>query len=130
MKGIKSAGFMCLIAAIGATGCQSAAEREAEAMTTLQSLSQMELMEMAFDGNPTVSEIQPVLDRALRLYRMPITEENYSRAGSVLVALRKEFGPSEMDILGCVISSHVPGADMSSFKNFMAICAVLEADGE
>ena len=102
-------------------------------MTALQSLSQMELMEMAFDGNPTVSEIQPVLDRALRLYGMPITEENYRRAGSVLVALRKEFGPSEMDILGCVISSHVPGADMSSlgsFKNFMAICAVLEADGE
>ena len=42
-------------------------------------------------GTQPVSEIQPVLDRALRLYGMPITEENYSRAGSVLVALRKEF---------------------------------------
>ena len=130
MKGIKLALFMCLIAMIGATGCQSAAERAAEGRTALQSLSQMELMEIAFDGNPAISEIQPVLDHALRLYGMPITEENYSRAGSVLVALRKEFGPSEMDILGCVISSHVSGADMSSFKNFMAICAVLEADGE
>ena len=83
----------------------------------------------------------------MRLYGMPITEENYRRAGWMVpnragnsgrylrvLALRKEFGPSEMDILGCVISSHVPGADMSSpaskFKNFMAICAVLEADGE
>ena len=50
---VKSALFMCLIAAVGATGCQSAAEREAEAVTALQSLSQMELMEMAFDGDPT-----------------------------------------------------------------------------
>ena len=58
MKGIKSAGFMCLIAAIGATGCQSAAEREAEAMTALQSLSQMELMEMAFDGKPTAPGVE------------------------------------------------------------------------
>ena len=47
-------------------------------MTALQSLSQMELMEMAFDGNPTVSEIQPVLDRALRLYAMPSTGRNHA----------------------------------------------------
>ena len=32
MKGIKPALFMCLIAAIGATGCQSAAERETESL--------------------------------------------------------------------------------------------------
>ena len=32
MKGIKSAGFMCLIAAIGATGCQNSAERETESL--------------------------------------------------------------------------------------------------
>ena len=59
----------------------------------------------------------------LRLYGLPITEENYSRAGSVLVALRKEFDPSEMDILDCVIRSHVPGAGMS-FPDSAALCAV------
>ena len=32
MKGIKSALFMCLIAAIGATGCQNSAERETESL--------------------------------------------------------------------------------------------------
>ncbi|MDK1046416.1 MAG: hypothetical protein QGM45_12135 [Anaerolineales bacterium] len=66
-------------------------------------------MEVAFKGDFTRAQIKSRLDRALQLYRLPITAENYSRAGSTLVALRKEIGPQEMDILDYMIRSHVPG---------------------
>ena len=35
------------------------------------------------------------MDIAMRLHSLPITEENYSRAGSVLVTLRKELAPTK-----------------------------------
>ena len=50
---------------------------------------------------------------AMQLYNVPISDENYSRAGSSLVALRKQFGPREMDILSHMIRSHVLGANLS-----------------
>jgi hypothetical protein len=40
-------------------------------------------------------------------------EENYSRAGSVLVALRKENGTPEIAILDYMIRSHVPGVNVT-----------------
>lgn len=70
-------------------------------------------MEIAFEGNFSQSQIKARLDRAMQLYNFPITNENYSRAGSSLVALRKQFGPREMDILSHMIRSHVPGANLS-----------------
>ena len=73
-------------------------------------MSALEQMEVAFIGNPRQAEIRAILDRALALYNTPISEENYSRAGSALVALRQKLGPSEMDILDYMIRSHVPGA--------------------
>ena len=86
-------------------------------------------MEIAFTGHPSVLEIKPVLDRALRLYGVPITEENYSRAGSTLVALRKKLGPPEIDILEYMIRNHVPGINMS-FPDSAAIGAVMLAAGD
>ena len=82
----------------------------------------LEQMEVAFIGNPRQAEIQARLDRALNLYNTPISEENYSRAGSALVTLRREIGPSEMDILDYMIRSHVPGVNMS-FPNAAGISA-------
>ena len=46
MKGIKPALFMCLIAAIGATGCQNSAERETESL---------------LDGNPAGRLVDEVM---------------------------------------------------------------------
>ena len=57
MKGIKPALFMCLIAAIGATGCQNSAERETESL---------------LDGNPAgrlVDEVMPHVVDECDLYR-------------------------------------------------------------
>ena len=70
-------------------------------------------MEIAFEGNFSRSQIKSRLDRAMHLYKVPITNENYSRAGSTLVALRKQIGPREMDILDHMIRSHVPGVSIT-----------------
>lgn len=69
----------------------------------------LEQMEIAFEGNCSKQQIQERLDKAMKLYNLPRTKENYSRAGSALVTLRKEFGPSEMELLSYMIRSHVPG---------------------
>ena len=82
----------------------------------------IEQMEIAFDGDYSKLQIKERLDEAMELYNLPKTKENYSRAGSVLVALRKEFGPSEMELLSYMIRSHVPGSkiDFSSAAGFAA----------
>lgn len=66
-------------------------------------------MEIVFKGNYSKAQIKERIDKAMKLYNVPLTNEYYSRAGSVLVTLRKEFGPSEMDILSYMIRSYVPG---------------------
>lgn len=45
--------------------------------------------EIAFSGNPRQSEIRAALDAAFAIYGLEPTDENYSRAGSALVALRQ-----------------------------------------
>lgn len=85
-------------------------ESRAAAQVPSDPLSQMEL---AFEGDFSRSQIKARLDRAMQLYKLPITSENYSRAGSTLVALRKHIGPREMDILDYMIRSHVAGVNMS-----------------
>jgi len=87
-------------------------------------MSALEQMEIAFDGGYTKENIQNNLDATMKLYNLSITEENYKRAGSVLVTLRKEYGVIEMDILKCMIQSHVSGVDIS-FPDEAAICTAI-----
>ena len=94
-----------------------------------QASEALALMEVAFVGNPRQAEIQARLDRALNLYTTPISEENYSRAGSVLVSLRREIGPSEMDILDHMIRSHVPEVNID-FPNAASLSAAALAAGD
>lgn len=89
----------------------------------------LDQMEIAFLGGYSRSEIKLRIDEAMTLYGMPITEENYSRAGSVLVTLRQEYGPTEMDILDYMIRSHVPGVDLS-FNEAAAFAVVFLAAGD
>lgn len=69
-------------------------------------------MEVAFEGSYTRAIIKQRLEKAMQLYKVPITEENYSRAGSTLVALRKQNGIREMAILDHMIRSHVRGVNV------------------
>lgn len=87
------------------------------------------MMEVAFDGNYTRAEIKPMLDQAMTIYGVEITEENYSRAASSLIVMRKENGVTEMDILDYMIRSHVPGVNMT-FPEAAAISAVFLAAGD
>lgn len=86
-------------------------------------------MVIAFEGNFTREQIQTPLDHALQLYGLPITDENRSRAGSTLVALRKEGGVREMVILGFMICSYVDGVNLS-FPDAAAIASAAIISGD
>jgi hypothetical protein len=92
------------------------------------SISAIEQIEITFIGNPRQSTIKSQLDRAMDLYGLSKTESNYSRAGSVLVAMRQETGETEMDILDYMIRSHAPGVTMS-FPDAAAFAATLLSQG-
>ena len=85
--------------------------------------SALDQASVAFNGNPSPLTIKEKLDQAFRLYNTPISEENYSRAGSTLVALRRENGTDEMKILEHMIRSHVPGVNVT-FPEAAALSSV------
>lgn len=60
-----------------------------------------EIMNVAFVGNPQISEIKPLMESVMDNYNLPQTNENKLKVGSMLVALRKSntVGVTEMDIL-------------------------------
>ena len=97
--------------------------------TPVAGMSAIQQMEVAFIGTPRQSVIKARLDEAMRLYGTPITEENYSRAGSALVTLRQEFGPSEMDILDYMIRSYVAGVNID-FPGMAGLSAAALAAGD
>lgn len=80
------------------------------------------MMEVAFIGGHSRTEIKARMDKVMPLYNLPITEENYERAGSSLVALRKETGVAEIAILQCMSEMHVDGLNMQ-FPSSAALCA-------
>lgn len=92
------------------------------------SFSVLEQSEVVFEGGYSEAEIKRVLDRAMNLHGLPITESNYDRTTNVLVALRREFGVREMDILDYMIRSHVPGIDMP-FHEAASIATAFLASG-
>jgi len=89
----------------------------------------LEQMAIAFKGSYSRAEIKERLDRAIELYNLPSTEENYSRAGSALVALRKETGQKEMDILDYMIRSYVPGVNIN-FPSAAGLAASFLSSGD
>ena len=86
-------------------------------------------MEIAFEGGHKKEEIKARLDKAMKLYGLTLTEENYSRAGSTLVALRQKNRTKEMDILSYMIRSHVPGVKMH-FAEAAGIASAMLVSGD
>lgn len=89
----------------------------------------LDQMVIAFDGTYSRTQIKDRLDKAIELYNLPRTKENYSRAGSTLVALRKETGQKEMDILDYMIRSHVQGVNMD-FPSAAGLAASFLSSGD
>ena len=94
---------------------------------SVQKKTALEEMEIAFQGGFKKEEIKTRLETAMKLYELPITEENYSRAGSTLVALRQKNGTKEMDILSYMIRSHVRGTEIHFAKAAGISSAMLTA---
>lgn len=72
--------------------------------TAVEKMTALEQMEIAFVDGYSYNEIKERIDSVMQQYGLSKTNENYSRFGSSLVAVRKETGTSEMDILTCMKS--------------------------
>jgi len=70
--------------------------------TAVEKMTALEQMEIAFVDGYSYDEIKELIDFVMQQYGLSRTNENYSRFGSVLVTLRKDYGISEMDILTCM----------------------------
>ena len=83
-------------------------------------------MVVAFDGNHSRVEIKSKVDKALRLYDLPVNNEFRGRVGSTLVSLSNsnDVHKTEMQILQCVIDAYTPSAD-TTFPNMAGVCAKL-----
>ena len=87
-------------------------------------------MEIAFDGHPRKAEIQVAMDRAFSALGETPTSDTYSRAGSVLVSFRKEYGVSEMKILECMpYRANDSRAPQKIFPSVAAVCLTDLASG-
>ena len=123
MKGTAMRTVLCLatILAVVAFAC--------ETETSVEDLSVPEQIELAFEGGLSWQERRPLMDRAMTLYNLPINSENYSRASSSLIVMRREFGVREVDMLDYMIRSHVQGVELE-FSEAAAIAAVFLEAGE
>lgn len=87
-------------------------------------------MEIAFEGSPRQATIRSAMDAAFDAVGTPEGAREYDRAGSVLVAFRKEYGISEMDILECIPHrANSPRAPKKDFPNVAAVCLTDLASG-
>lgn len=99
--------LVSLFIMLGAVGLET---KEAFAQVPTDLLNRMEI---AFEGDYSRSQIQQRVDEAMTLYKVPKTDDYYSRVGSVLIVLRKETGQQEMVILDYMISSFTSGVEIS-----------------
>ena len=80
----------------------------------IKNMTALQQMTIAFDGGYSEKEIKDKITEAMVLYNMPITKENYSRAGSALVALRQQEEIEEMLILDYMINKlYTPGINLT-----------------
>ncbi len=99
--------------------------------TAVEKITALEQMEIAFVDGYSYNEIKEHIDFVMQQYGLSKTNENYSRFGSALVTLRKDYGISEMDILTCMkfadYKNSVGGeiAPKDAIIDSASICAIL-----
>lgn len=123
-----------LLAAVVTLACLSAcpgSANDAESGQVTAPNGAIDKMALAFNGSPSTQAIREAMDKALAATDTPVSEENYSRAGSVLVAFRKEYGIDEMDILACIPTTVTdPRVPSLTLANVAAVCNVKLVSGE
>lgn len=108
---------LVLCVALTLTGCSSS---EKSTQSTQPPSGPIEQMEVAFEGSHRKAEIKEALDKAFDAVG---GDRDYSRAGSVLVAFRKKYGISEMDVLACMpYRANDSRAPKKNFGNVAAVC--------
>jgi hypothetical protein len=114
------------------SACDSGAMQRVEQPPTGTPVAAMHPLDqaaLAFEGNHTRAQIEPLMDKAMALYKVPQTPEFYSRAASSLVALRKANGTAEMAILDHMVRSAVPGVTLT-FPEAAAMSSVFLQAGD
>jgi hypothetical protein len=71
---------------------------------SVNDLTTMQKIYLTFDGNYSDQVIKERLTKAMTLYGVPISDENYGKSASALVALAKEYNIEEMIILDYMIN--------------------------
>jgi hypothetical protein len=92
--------------------------------------SALDRLLIVFQGEHSKKQIQSKLDQAFRLYDVPITEENYTRYGSILVSLRRDAGNgvTEMEILDHSISTYTPEVKLEEMLPISSL--ILQSEGQ
>lgn len=122
---------VAVIALMTLGGCSSDSEPEAETTTAAEAPSDpLDQMLISFNGSPSKIEIQQAMDDALNATDTAISDDMYSRAGSVLVSFREEYGVDEMEILDCMPTATTdPRLPEVTFPNVAAVCVTDIAEG-
>ena len=84
------------------------------------------MMKSVFRGGYTKAQIKRYMDKAMGLYGVPVTEKNYQRCASALVALRKSTNVKEMKILDYMIRSYTKGVKIDFPKAAAFSATVLQ----
>jgi len=100
---------LLLLLAFGSSESNS----DKKSQKSFSSYTAIDKMAVAFEGGYTKNQIKVRMDKAMKLYGLSLTEENYSRAASTLIVLRKEYSIQEMAILDHMIRSYVPSVKIS-----------------
>jgi len=105
-----------------ATGPSDREQAKAQA----RNASPLEMMQVVFVGNHPASAIERQVRRAARAYNLSETEQNFSRMGSALVAVRESSGVTEMELLRCAaaMGEEVLGTGIRlDFPSAVGMCA-------
>ena len=105
---------LLLVAACNQSKPAPAAEQSNSSIAAIAELGNLATdpyaqMSFAFDGNPPKELIQEKVDKVMAMYSIEATNPNRSHVGNMLVALRKEHGHSEIEILDKLIEMPANG---------------------
>lgn len=95
--------------------------------TEVKETTAYEKMTVVFDGQPAISEIKAILEPVMIKHKLPVTEENLSKAASMLVSARERSNIKEMDLLRHMYKN---GSDKLSFTEQAGISLVMLQSGQ
>ncbi len=101
-------------------------EMREEIKQEVKDLTPLEQMLITFEGDNKMEDIRNKVIKAMTLYNVELTDENYSRVGSTLVGARKSFGVKEMDILDYMIENYTPNLKVT-FPDMVGIATAILA---